>query len=286
MLARHSQRVGALIALCLAAPAALAMAGCADSGGSGNVVNGGTPGGVVGGGQTGSLIPTCALSPAADSGPQVLDGGGVVFFPMGCPAGFDEDTLLLRDANGEEVETEVEELDTGAVLVRAAGPVEPGVYTVESGAGNHGQVTATEAPEPRELGTLSWDGVTCNGELTLELSEESRAYAGQLRLSVSTDGAPWVTWFEFGTLDNDTADTPLLLPSCPNCVGNGEHDIRVRGELAGDAMPLPELRAEVTHLCAEDSAATCSSTAPAPPVGWLAAMCWLLWRRRARPPAD
>lgn len=277
----NSRRSCTLLLLCaLAVASGASIVGCAADSGSTSADLPGT----TSGGQTGSLIPSCGLAPNAVRAPQSLQGGGVVFFPMGCPGEFDPQSLQLRAEDGMIVPSEVEELDTGAVVVRASAPLEPGGYTVVGEGVETEEVQLVDSePAPSTLGLLNWTGNGCPGTFELELDEGLAAYSSQLSVSVSVDGGPWVTWFDYGTLETDGDVALITLPDClGGCRSPGQHTVEVQGQLVGQDEPLPVVETSFTQRC--PATGNCSASTPAGGTAW-----WLLltagplwWRRRLR----
>jgi hypothetical protein len=208
----------------------LLLAGCSansDSANAGIGVTGHNP--WVAGGQTGALRPPCGLTPAARAGDSVPGGDfGIVIHTQAC-AGFAAAELELRDEAGASIPFVLEPLPGGAMLLRPQRALAAGVYRVMV-AGVVMESIVAEQPEalPMQLGTLRPSAPSCGADVELEVDALLLPYLPQLKLSVSVDGGPEQTWFDYGTLDANAGRALLSLPcSSQPCLADGAHTLRV-----------------------------------------------------------
>lgn len=203
------------------------------------------------GGQTGALTPPCGITPAARAGDSIPGGdSGFVIHTDGC-VGFSAAELELHDEDGMMVAFDLEPLPDGAVLVRPRSPLPAGVYTLTVAGMEMEPVVAEEPAElPMRLGRLQASDPVCGVEAELTVDPLVLEYLPQLKLSVSVDGAPERTWFDYGELELDDGRAQISLPcNQERCVTDGEHRLRVTGELAGELGTLEPIEIPVQVRC-------------------------------------
>jgi hypothetical protein len=264
MRAGHSQRVSWTTSSLLRGLAALALlggSGCGaddDDSGAGPISN---P--WVEGGQTGALIPDCGLTPAATAGDSIPGGdSGIVLYADEC-IGFAASELELYDQDGMMVTFDLQTLPGGALLLRPQRPLRPGIYSVKV-AGKMIDAVVADAPAelPMTLGTLRAFGPQCGAGAELELDPAVLEYLPQLKLSLSVDGGPETTWFDYGELMVQGGRANVAIESCGSvrCLPDGEHTLRVTAELAGESGTLPPVEVTVETRCSTESRSSFSSS--------------------------
>jgi hypothetical protein len=209
------------------------------------------------GGQTGALMPPCGLTPSAAAGDSIPGGrGGIVLHTESC-AGLAAAELQLHDEDGMMVSFEIERLPGGALLLRPASPLRAGVYRLTGAGLTMEPVIAVEpAQVPTRLGQLLPEGPSCGANFALSLDPLVLEYLPQLKLSVSVDGGPVETWFDYGTLAVEDGRATLSLEQCsPNCLNNGSHSVRVTAELAGETATLEPIDVTLQINCPRDASA-------------------------------
>jgi len=241
----------------------------------------------VEGGQTGALTPRCGLSLAAEEGDSIPGGdSGIVIHTDSC-VGLSAAELQLHDEDGMMIAFDLVPLPDGAVLLKPRNPLPAGVYELIVAGKPMEPVIATEpAALPLRLGSLQPGAPQCGVNLELMLDPLVLEYLPQLKLSVSVDGGPERTWFDYGTLLVDDGRARLSLDACfPQCLQDGEHSLRVTAELAGESGTLDPIEVNVRTTCPaqdageeEDMSAACGA-APArrmPGAGGFALLAALL----------
>jgi hypothetical protein len=254
----------------------------------------------VKGGQTGALTPRCGLSLSAEAGDSIPGGDSGIVIQTDACVGLSAAQLELHDQDGMMVAFDLVTLPGGAVLLKPRSPLPAGVYSLTV-AGKPMTPVIAAAPEavPTVLGTLQPAATDCGVNLELALDPLVLEYLPQLKISVSVDGGPQQTWFDYGTLQVDDGRAELSLDECfPHCLDDGAHSLRVVGELAGESGTLEPIDVDVQVVCPArgpdedepDMSAACRATAAgrAPAAGGFASSGLLLgsalWlvRRRAR----
>jgi hypothetical protein len=244
VLARNP-RLGAFT--CLAG--LLLLAGCGDDGAGDDGI--GNWGDWVKGGQTGSLIPPCGLTPSAAAGDSIPGGSGGIVLHTDMCTGLAAAELKLHDEDGMMVSFEVERLPGDAILLRPASPLMAGVYRLTGAGLQMEPVVAVEPAEvPTRLGQLVPDAASCGANFELTLDPLVLEYLPQLKLSVSVDGGPPETWFDYGTLEVEGGRATLSLEECfPSCLYGGSHSVRVTAELAGETATLEPIEVTLETDC-------------------------------------
>jgi hypothetical protein len=251
----HSQHVSRKASSLLLGLAALLLCSCASSSDEGAYVGPGVNPWVAGG-QTGALIPDCGLTPAAADGDSIPGGdSGIVLYTDKC-VGFAAAELELHDQDGMMVAFDLEPLPGGAVLLRPKSPLPAGIYSVNvAGTKMEAMVAEEPAELPMRLGTLRAPPPQCGASAELELDPAVLEYLPQLKLSLSIDGEPETTWFDYGELMVQDGRASIGLESCGSvrCLPDGEHTLRVTGELAGELGTLAPVEVTVETRCLADS---------------------------------
>jgi hypothetical protein len=254
----------------------------------------------VEGGQTGALTPRCGLSLSAEQGDSIPGGDSGIVIQTDACVGLSAAQLELHDQDGMMVAFDLVTLPGGAVLLKPRSPLPAGVYSL-SVAGKPMTPVIAAAPEalPTALGTLQPAAAGCGVNLELALDPLVLEHLPQLKISVSVDGGPQQTWFDYGTLQVDDGRAELSLDECfPHCLEDGVHSLRVVGELAGESGTLEPIDVDVQVACPArgvdedepDMSAACRATPAgrAPAASGIASSGLLLvsalWlvRRRAR----
>ena len=233
-------RLGAWCWLLLAAP----LMGCGgDAGASGYDPYGG---------QTGSLRPVrpaCGRAPSFDRAPTLPAGDAVfVYYDDTCSANAED--FALSDADGNVIGVEVEQLGSGALLVKTDMALSPGDYQLESPSGAQTITVAEAEPLPTGLGTLrAFDG--CPGSLSLTFADEVVPYLPLLALSYRVDGGALQGWYDYGMIPPDAEAVELNLGWCPGpCLGDGTFEIEIEASIAGESDGPDAVSQPVSRSCA------------------------------------
>jgi MYXO-CTERM domain-containing protein len=267
----------------------------------------------VQGGQTGAL--DCGPTPAAAMGAAIPAGdGGILLRVSGCELGFDPAAISLTDAAGEPVEFDVERLDDDNVLLVPQMGLGEGTYTIdgmaietdadadagaeaamapqaETAAAADTVQVAQEAELPMQLGTLEPRAGGCGAPVfRLTLDPAVLAYLPHLKLSVSVDGGPTETFFDYGTLQVVDGQATIELPECLSaCIDTGMHQLVLIAEIAGEPGTLEPIEVAFEVDCPEgDSWDGCRAAGDGGDPPWSAALAvaaLLAWRRRRRRPS-
>jgi hypothetical protein len=119
------------------------------------------------------------------------------------------------------------------------------------------------------IGTLAPTAApNCEASFTLDLDAAAAEYAPLMRLSVSVDGGPPVTWLDYGFVQPDQGQVTLQIANCqPVCLEPGAHELTLSAEIAGETAQPDPVELQFEHDCAEESG-SCSIVSPSstPPI--------------------
>lgn len=277
----------------------LVLAGCASSaedGGGSSQGSGTVPGTWISGGQTGSLMPTCGLSPLAREQGVPASASSFVVYTSGCEAAPSSE-LALFDAQGRPVPVQTRSLGAGIVLVTPAGGLAPGSYVLggeaplepepepdtdagvdgdsDAGASTgsdgasgpaavEGETLSVLAPSaaPTRLGELRQTAGACSAALDLILDPAIDPYLPSLALDLRVDDSAPQRVVEFGTLavSGRTARVAVPLWLLP---AGAMHTVTLQAVLAGEDVAIAP--ATLTLTCAEMTVSEAPVTRAAPP---------------------
>ena len=202
------------------------------------------------GGQTGSL--ECGAVPSLREPGSVPEGDSAFVIDVGrCPLPLSPSDVTIKDATGQQLGVELEQLDSGHYLVRTDGALAAGQYEVTTPAGAAATLTVTEAVSlPSSLGELSVTSAGCGASFELRLADEAVAYASLMQLQVRIDGGEPMPLVAPGELELDAGVALLTLSRCEfGCLADGEHEVEVIAEIAGESAQPEPVSATFTSEC-------------------------------------
>jgi len=197
----------------------------------------------------------------------------------------------VRDASGQPIAFQLQQLPGGEVLVVFNGGLLPGRYTVgvpfmgdedggvdplpdpDAGIGlqpaeQSVEVTQT-TPPPTRFGTIERPDGECGATLQLSPDDSVLPYLGQLSVEVQIDGGAPRTLYVTGTvkLVNGVARVDILPEGELDQLGYGSHEARVTVWLAGESVPLETFVVTLSVPCggayeSEETGGFCTTVVP------------------------
>jgi hypothetical protein len=214
------------------------------------------------GGQTGSLIPSCGITPNAMMRGVPASAAGIVVSADECGDARLFDALTVRDASGRPIAFTTEQLPNGEILIHPNSGLTPGSYTVsvpaagvDEDAGVESSPDASEPvsttlwqqtvtvqpsmPLPRLFGTLGREQYGCDVMLELRPEAAVLPYLGLLSVDIQVNDGAARTLIKTGTMKLVNGVTRVQLPEdLHEGLPDGEHTLHVSIKLAGEAAPL------------------------------------------------